>query len=133
MIEAMGLTLEFDDGGWLDVRSAFYDAEKLAGVRIGVLAAAALVAAGFSVYLFVSRRKKEYAIMRALGTSKSKSASAIALPFTGLAAVSVVLGGAAGYIYIAATLSKSRTISFMREATLDLSIPFWVFPFQTSG
>ena len=36
-IEAMGITLDFNDGGWLAIKSAFDEAEKLAAVRISIL------------------------------------------------------------------------------------------------
>lgn len=132
-IEAMGITLDFNDGGWLAIKSAFDEAEKLAAVRISILAAAALVATGFSVYLFVSRRKKEYAIMRALGTAKAAAARTIAVPFMGLSVLSVVLGSTVGYIYITNTIVNSKTLAAMQGTEVNFSIPIWVALVCTLG
>ena len=113
--------------------SAFDEAEKLAAVRISVLAAAALVATGFSVYLFVNRRKKVYAIMRALGTTKAVAARTIAVPFMGLSVLSVVLGSAAGYVYITNTIVNSKTLAAIQGTEVNFSIPIWVALVCTLG
>ena len=99
-IEDMGLTLRFDDGGWMEVYTTYAAAQRVALVRIGVLAAVTVLATAFVVYLFISRKRKDYAIMRALGTPKRQSGVALLLPLLVLAAVSVAAGLAAAAVYI---------------------------------
>lgn len=73
MIEAMGLRLIFDDGGWLAVADAFVQTRKLLLIKIAALSVAVAASIGFAVYLHINRMKKEYAIMRALGTHPEKN------------------------------------------------------------
>ena len=99
-IGAMGMTLMFDDGGWMEVYTPYVAARRVALVRIALLAAVTALAIAFAVYLFISRKRKDYAIMRALGTPRRQSGEALLLPLMLLAAVSVILGLAAAIRYI---------------------------------
>ena len=93
-IENMGLTVMFEDGGWMEVVQGYRDAQSLSMIRIVLLICVTALATGFVVYLFISRKKKDYAIMRALGTTKRDSARSLLLPFMVLG----VTGTAAGAI-----------------------------------
>ena len=99
-IEAMGLTLMFDDGGWMEVYKPYVEAQRIAMIRIVLLAAVTVMATAFVEYLFISRKRKDYAIMRALGTPKNKSGASLLLPLMLLAVVSVLAGLAAAAVYI---------------------------------
>ena len=98
-LEAMGLTLNFDDGGWMEVLQGYQDARRIPMIRMILLAFVTVTGLALSVYLFVSRKKKDYAIMRALGTPKAQAGKALLLPITGLTAVAVACSLVAGIGY----------------------------------
>ena len=98
-IETMGLTLNFDDGGWMEVLSEYRDAQRIPLIRMILLAFVTVTGIALSVCLFVSRKKKDYAVMRALGTPKAQAGQALLLPITGLTAAAVAVSVAAGLVY----------------------------------
>ena len=124
-IEAMGLTVMFDDGGWSEVVKAFTSAQRLAIIRIALLSAVTVIATGFVVYLFISRRRKDYAIMRALGTTKGKAERTLLLPLMVLTAVGVAVGTAIGWIYTANTIAGSSSLEILGDYAVNTSIPLW--------
>ncbi len=124
-IEAMGLTLDFNDNGWSDVATAFTEAEKLSVVRIVLLAAAMIVADAFAVYLFISRRRKDYGIMRALGTPKGSSGRAVTVPFVFLSIVSIAAGTIIGLIYTKHALGQNQVVSPAEATPAATFIPGW--------
>ena len=99
-IEAMGLTLMFDDGGWMEVYKPYMEAQRIAMLRIVLLAAVTVMATAFVVYLFISRKRKDYAIMRALGTPKGLAGRSLLLPLLVLSAAGVIVGLTAAAVYI---------------------------------
>ena len=103
-IGAMGLTLMFDDGGWMEVLEGYRAAQRLPLIRIVLLAFVTVTGLALSVYLFVSRKKKDYAIMRALGTPKDRSAKALLAPLGVLSLAAVLLGTVVGAVYSHALL-----------------------------
>ena len=103
-LEAMGLTLTFDDGGWMTVLEGYRDAQRIPMIRILLLAFVTATGLALSVYLFVSRKKKDYAIMRALGTPKGRSGRALLVPMLVLSLAAVLFGVAVGTVYSQAAL-----------------------------
>ena len=112
-IESMGLTVMFDDGGWMEVVQGYRDAQRLSMIRIVLLACVTVLATGFVVYLFISRKKKDYAIMRALGTTKRDSARSLLLPFMFIGSFGVMVGAAAGIIQTVKTGSAILPAPFV--------------------
>lgn len=125
-IEAMGLTLVFSDGGWTAIESGFKTAAQRAVIKFAVLASAVAVATGFVVYLFIGRKKKEYAIMRALGTPRNKSAWALILPLFTLVAAAVLVGSAAGWIYTVKTIAHNNTFAILKDYSVSTDVPIGV-------
>ncbi|MDR2357430.1 MAG: ABC transporter permease [Oscillospiraceae bacterium] len=121
--EAMGLRLMFHDDGWFDIVGGFETAKRLSLIRIAVLTAAAAAAIWFVVYLFIGRKKKEYAVMRALGTPGGASAKALAIPFMALTVIAVAAGSAAAWIYTAKTIADDETLSTLGEYSANASVP----------
>ena len=121
----MGLTVMFDDGGWSEVVKAFTSAQRLAIIRIALLSAVTVIATGFVVYLFISRQRKDYAIMRALGTTKGKAERTLLLPLMVLTAVGVAVGTAIGWIYTANTIAGSSSLEILGDYAVNTSIPLW--------
>jgi hypothetical protein len=90
----LGLTLHFSDMGWSAVEPHLRQASTAALLRFILLSLSMLIAIGLTVYLFIVRKRKEYAIMRALGTPTRRASRSLYLPLGLLA----VLGFAVGNI-----------------------------------
>ena len=125
LIEGMGLTLFFNDAGWPDVADAFREADRLAVLNVAIFSVAALAAAIFAVYLFIGRKKKEFAIMRALGANRKTARRALLVPLTILSGVSVVLGCCAAWIYMKPKLAETGALPALERAAIDVSVPLW--------
>ncbi|MDR1589962.1 MAG: ABC transporter permease [Oscillospiraceae bacterium] len=119
----MGLTLVFSDGGWTDIVDNFQSAKQLSLIRIVILAAAVAAATGFTVYLFIGRKKKEYAIMRALGTPRHTSARALTVPLMAVTALAVLVGSAVAWVYTVTTVAGGGTLAMLEERSANASIP----------
>ncbi len=126
LIEDMGLTLIFEDGNWLEMEKGFKSAKELAVIKIGVLSAAVIVATWFVAMLYITGRKKDYAVMRVLGTTVRKSNRAMLLPLMTLVLISVIAGAAAAYINTSRTIESSNALQVLSEFAIDTSIPVWV-------
>ena len=118
-----GLTLTLDDGGWLEIEENFRETEKLSFIKIAVFTAAVVLVTGFAVYLFIGRKKTEYSIMRALGSTRKKSAFALGIPLLIVTAASVLVGVIAAWLYIAGTIERSELLLSLRQSALNTSIP----------
>jgi ABC-type antimicrobial peptide transport system permease subunit len=123
VLEEMGLTLIFHDGGWPAMSAGFLAAQKLSMIKLAALTASSVAATVFVVYLFIGRRKKEYAVMRALGTPRGASARSLLIPLLALAMVSVLAGCAAAWAYTAKTIVKSSVLSALEKLGADASVP----------
>jgi predicted lysophospholipase L1 biosynthesis ABC-type transport system permease subunit len=119
----MGLRLVFHDGGWLGMASGFATATRLSAIKVTLLAVAAAVAAGFVVYLFIARKKKEFAVMRALGTPRGAAAKSLALPLLALAVMSLLFGRAAAAVYTDKTIAGSSGLSALEGLAVNTAVP----------
>ncbi|MCL2018501.1 MAG: hypothetical protein FWG70_01970 [Oscillospiraceae bacterium] len=99
VIEAMGLTLLFSDGGWLALEARFDVTGKLSAISILGISAASFMTLALVVFLFVERKRKDFAIMRALGVPKRQANYALLLPLLTLGLSAVICGGVAGFVY----------------------------------
>ncbi|MBO4678028.1 MAG: type II toxin-antitoxin system RelE/ParE family toxin, partial [Oscillospiraceae bacterium] len=95
LLEELSLSYKFEDRNWPAVANKMEVVKSASLVRLLAFGAAALLAVALTVYLFLVRRKKEYAILRALGCPRKDAATALSLPLLLLAAVSVLAGTAA--------------------------------------
>ncbi len=92
LAEALGLRCAWNDAGWPIVAEKLAQTRSLTMMKLLIFAVAALLAAGLTIYLFLHRRRREYAVLRALGTPKRAAARALLLPLLALAAFSSALG-----------------------------------------
>ncbi len=122
-IEEMGYTVIFNDEGWLDMVDGFAASKELAIIKIAVLSAAVLVATWFTAMLYIMGRKKDYAIMRVLGTSVKKSNSSMLLPFMTVTFAAVLVGAVAAWINTSRTIDSSNALQVLSEFAIDTSIP----------
>ncbi|MDR1588568.1 MAG: ABC transporter permease [Oscillospiraceae bacterium] len=123
VFDEMGLRLIFHDDGWSEMASGFLAARTLSLIKVVVLSVATAAATGFVVYLFIARKNKEYAVMRALGTPRGASARALALPLLALTVIAVIAGGCAAWAYTAKTIAGSTALSVLDKFAVNTSVP----------
>ena len=104
-VEALGLTYQFSDGGWLQIGESLMQSRKLALVKLLIFAAAALFALVLTVWLFIGRKKRDYGILRALGMEKGEAGNRLYVPFLLLGLVSTLLGLAVSRLVTARQLA----------------------------
>ena len=126
LIEAMGLTLIFDDGGWSDVVDAFNEAGSMSVLNVVMFSVAVAAATLLVVYLFIGRKKNEYAIMRALGSTKRSSANALLLPLMTTAAISILAGIGVSWVYTLRVIGGNEALLVLQGYEASTSMPAWV-------
>ena len=124
--EELGLEVTFVDGGFAEILTAFKETERIALIKIAILLFAIIVITWFVSMLYIVGRRRDYAIMRLLGTSKAKSASSLLLPLGIIAVAAVIIGSAAAYIYTAQNIAGNASLAVLSGFEIDLSLPVWV-------
>ncbi len=107
-----GLTLIMSDGGWLELEKGFHRASGLALAGVLAMSAAVLVVVWLTIYLFIVRKKKDFAIMRALGTPKARTIGSLFRPLISLAVIAILLGSTLAWIYTEHTIARSLVHSY---------------------
>ena len=110
LVEAMGLTYQFSDGGWLLVAQDLMRARDLALTKLLIFTGAALFALVLTVWLFIGRKRREYGILRALGMGKREAGARLFMPFLLLGTLAAILGLLAARIVTVAQLAASETV-----------------------
>ena len=114
----------FSDSGWSNLVEGYRDTERLALIKLGVLAASVFVSTCFVAFLYIVGKRQDYAIMRVLGTSKKKAGSALLLPLFVLALVAVLAGGISAIFYTQKTILSSDSLQYLSGIiSVDTSIP----------
>lgn len=98
MAAEMNLALRFSDGGWKGVKGSFETGSFVSLLTTILYIIGAILALLFAVYLYISRSKKEYAIMRMLGVPGKMAGNSVILPYLALSAAAVAVGGIAGVL-----------------------------------
>ncbi len=125
LLAEMGFTTWFYDGGWPAVEEQLTQAGELSLLKLGAFALAAVLALLLTVYLFILRKKKEFAVLRALGCPAGQAKSALLLPLLALAVPAVFLGVAAAVIYTGQTAERNLAEFAALGLRVDASIPLW--------
>jgi hypothetical protein len=125
-IEAMGYTVYYNDGGWIRLEEQFTQVKTLSLSKLLAFSAATILAGALVVYLFIGRKRREYAVMRALGTTKKKASRTLFIPFMLLSLVAVIIGGLASVAYAGQTADK--TLKTFAEMGLEVNpdVPAYV-------
>ena len=129
----MGLEVIFADSGFSEVLTAFRETERIALIKIAILLFAIIVITWFVSMLYIVGRRRDYAIMRLLGTSKAKSANSLLLPLGVIAVAAVIIGSAAAYIYTAQNIAGNASLAVLSGFEIDLSLPVWVIVVCVAG
>ncbi len=91
-VEAMGLQYVYDDGNWPAVAEKMAQTRLMTLIKLIVFSVAAFLAVVLTLYLFLHRRRKEYAVLRALGTPRRAAAKALWAPLLALSGFALLLG-----------------------------------------
>ena len=96
-----GLTLVLGKNGeaWRKISGSFNSASDVSTLTIGIFLVAEIAVAVFVVYLYIGRRKREYAIMRVHGVTGKKAGNALLVPFMLLGFAAVIAGCAGAFAY----------------------------------
>ncbi|MBQ8025371.1 MAG: type II toxin-antitoxin system mRNA interferase toxin, RelE/StbE family [Oscillospiraceae bacterium] len=121
-----GLRLRYDTGNWNTVMESFRGTRTASLIRVAVLGLATAFSLLLAVYLFISRKRKDYAVMRALGTTAPAAARGLLIPFGTVTGAAVLLGCGGGMTYLKRTLAKNRALAVIEGA--DLTVPGWIVP-----
>ena len=125
LLEA-GYTVSFTDGGWPAVREQLSQAGSLSLVKLSAFALSALLVMLLTVYLYILRKKKEYAVMRALGCPARQARRALLFPLFVLAVPAVLLGSVGAVIYTHRAAEANAAEFAAMGLTMDSSIPGFI-------
>jgi len=123
LVEEMGLTLRLSNGGWLELEKQFSLAQSLAVIAILSIAAAGMVAIGLTVYLFVGRKKRDYAVMRALGVTRRSADRSLFLPLLTVAVAAIIVGSAGALIYTEGLIAEALAPLIETGHDVNVSVP----------
>ena len=121
-----GYILSFFDGGWPAVREQFTQAGSLGLVKLTAFSVSAVLVMLLTVYLYILRKKKEYAVMRALGCPARQARGALLFPLFILAFPAVLLGSVAAVIYTRQAAEANAAEFAAMGITMDRSIPGFI-------
>ena len=124
--------VEVSDGDWHEVAENLQRAEGMALLSLGALVLAVLAASALVAYLFLGRKKKEYAIQRALGVPVKDANRSLLLPFCVLVLAATVIGGITALIYSRGTVA-SGLAELAAEGAVDTRISGWALLLSIVG
>lgn len=100
LVKEMGLRgLRFSDGGWLAAADNLSVSRSMSLLTTIMFIGAAAVAILLGVYMYIMFEKKNFAVMRALGTPQKKARNTLLLPLIMISAAAVTAGGITGMFY----------------------------------
>ena len=108
LLDEMGLSYVFSDGGWSAIGQDLMQARSIALVKLLVFGGAAVFALVLTVWLFIGRKKREYAIYRALGMPRKAASMQLYVPFLVLGALSAVIGAIAARVFSLRQLDQAQ-------------------------
>ena len=108
LLDKMGLTYVFSDGGWASVGQDLMQARSIALVKLLVFGSAAAFAMVLTVWLFIGRKKREYAIYRALGMPQREASNQLYLPFLLVGIAAAVIGAIAARTFSLRQMAKAQ-------------------------
>ena len=119
----MGYTVCFSDGGWPAVKEQLSQAGSMSLVKLCAFALSAALVLWLTVYLYILRKNKEFAVMRALGCPPGEAKKALLFPLLTLAAPAVLLGSIGAAVYTRYAAERNAEEFAWLGLTMDTSIP----------
>ena len=118
----MGLEVTFVDGGFGEIISAYRETERIAIIKIAILLFAIVVITWFVSMLYIVGRRRDFAVMRLLGTSKGRASGSLLLPLGVIAVAAVILGSIGAYIYTLQNIAGNASLAVLSGFEIDLTV-----------
>ena len=118
-----GYIVRFSDGGWPAVKEQLTQAGSLTLVKLCAFTVSAVLVLLLTVYLYILRKKKEFAVMRALGCPTREAQKSLLFPLIILALPAVVLGSIGAVLYTRRAAESSAMEFASLGLTMDTAIP----------
>ena len=118
----MGLEVTFVDGGFDEILTAFKETERIALIKIAILLFAIVVITWFVSMLYIVGRRRDFAVMRLLGTSKGRASGSLLLPLGVIAVAAVILGSVGAYIYTLQNIADNASLAVLSGFEIDLTV-----------
>ncbi len=99
LLDEMGISYIFSDGGWSTVGPELMQARSIALMKLLIFAGAAVFALVLTVWLFIGRKKREFAVYRALGMPRGEASGRLYVPFLLLGILAALMGGTAARVF----------------------------------
>ena len=96
---------------------------RISFIKILILIAAAVISVVYVSYLYIVAKRKDFAIMRALGTSKRRASYSLVLPLSVISSIAVALGTVSALVYTRKTISDSETLKLLESESINTTIP----------
>ena len=116
IVEEMGLSYVFSDGGWSQIGEELMQSRSIALVKLLVFGGAAIFALVLTVWLFIGRKKREYAIYRALGMPVKGASMQLYIPFLLLGCLSAVVGAVTARVFSLRQLTQAQADAMTETA-----------------
>jgi hypothetical protein len=98
-LEAEGWITYWNDRGWPQMEEELKQVSQTSLYKLLAFGAATLLVIALTVYLFVARRSRDYAILRAMGMDRSHSGRSLLVPLLCLTLAAVIPGTAAALLW----------------------------------
>ncbi len=122
----MGYIVRFSDGNWPAVKEQLTQAGSLSLVKLCAFTVSALLVLWLTVYLYILRKKKEFAVMRALGCPVRQAQKAQLFPLLALALPAVLLGSVGAAVYTRRAAEASALEFASLGIPMDTSVPLGI-------
>ncbi len=122
-IIAAGYTVSFYDGNWPAVQEQLGQAGSLSLVKLWAFGLSAALVLLLTVYLYILRKKKEFAVMRALGCPAGQAQRALLFPLLVLAVPAVLIGCIGAVVYTRQAAERNAEEFAWLGLVQDASVP----------
>jgi hypothetical protein len=110
----------WNDRGWPQMEEELRLVVQAALYKLLAFSAATLLVIALTVYLFISRRSRDYAILRALGLERGESGRSLTVPLLCLTLAAVIPGAAAGFLWFSRGGARSDPLALAGVPVLIL-------------
>lgn len=134
MAKKYGLSLRFNDGGWAQVSKNIKVSTQMLLITTGLFVFASAISILLVVYLFIGQGRKEFAIMRALGTPCEIAKRTFLLRIGVISIIAIPIGAILGLFYTKRAISSALagiaaavTKDYLPDTSLPIEVIFICF------
>lgn len=127
-LEALGMRVSFVDNGWDNFQASAVPIKQSVAMNAGVFALVTLMALILTVVLYLRQRRREFAILRALGVPKQDAIMQTLWPITLIGAAGILTGGLLSWHYALGKASETlASLQGQEDGTLSGTLsPVWL-------